>query len=141
MVIRGLVMQPESLYKTWADRKEAAVNYLNSVNWPNGQVEAWKFTSLSHLSDIVFNPPKQSASTANSTGLDGAVLNFTAGLMPDLSSVSLPAEIKVTDIATDKVVCQQAFSLLPDNHHLTACLLYTSPSPRDGLLSRMPSSA
>ena len=25
--------------------------------------------------------------------------------------------------------------------HLTFCLLYTSPSPRDGLLSRMPSSA
>ena len=24
---------------------------------------------------------------------------------------------------------------------LTSCLLYTSPSPRDGLLSRMPSSA
>ena len=28
-----------------------------------------------------------------------------------------------------------------DIHELTACLLYTSPSPRDGLLSRMPSSA
>ena len=26
-------------------------------------------------------------------------------------------------------------------HELQACLLYTSPSPRDGLLSRMPSSA
>ena len=26
-------------------------------------------------------------------------------------------------------------------HHLAICLLYTSPSPRDGLLSRMPSSA
>ena len=26
-------------------------------------------------------------------------------------------------------------------HHLKDCLLYTSPSPRDGLLSRMPSSA
>ena len=25
--------------------------------------------------------------------------------------------------------------------HFNACLLYTSPSPRDGLLSRMPSSA
>ena len=25
--------------------------------------------------------------------------------------------------------------------HLVVCLLYTSPSPRDGLLSRMPSSA
>ena len=28
-----------------------------------------------------------------------------------------------------------------ENHNLPACLLYTSPSPRDGLLSRMPSSA
>ena len=29
----------------------------------------------------------------------------------------------------------------PDYGSLVACLLYTSPSPRDGLLSRMPSSA
>ena len=28
-----------------------------------------------------------------------------------------------------------------DMHFLCTCLLYTSPSPRDGLLSRMPSSA
>ena len=27
------------------------------------------------------------------------------------------------------------------NYRLSNCLLYTSPSPRDGLLSRMPSSA
>ena len=26
-------------------------------------------------------------------------------------------------------------------HHLYGCLLYTSPSPRDGRISRMPSSA
>ena len=26
-------------------------------------------------------------------------------------------------------------------HRIISCLLYTSPSPRDGLLSRMPSSA
>ena len=30
---------------------------------------------------------------------------------------------------------------LPPHFLLHACLLYTSPSPRDGLLSRMPSSA
>ena len=29
----------------------------------------------------------------------------------------------------------------PHRKMVTACLLYTSPSPRDGLLSRMPSSA
>ena len=37
-------------------------------------------------------------------------------------------------------------SILSENHYdgrivLYTCLLYTSPSPRDGLLSRMPSSA
>ena len=30
---------------------------------------------------------------------------------------------------------------MPDIGEGMACLLYTSPSPRDGLLSRMPSSA
>ena len=29
----------------------------------------------------------------------------------------------------------------PDSGRILICLLYTSPSPRDGLLSRMPSSA
>ena len=42
----------------------------------------------------------------------------------------------VTDLGDDLEVCEG------DTIHLTnACLLYTSPSPRDGLLSRMPSSA
>ena len=30
---------------------------------------------------------------------------------------------------------------IPHRDKLSFCLLYTSPSPRDGLLSRMPSSA
>ena len=36
-----------------------------------------------------------------------------------------------------------AFTLMPGRffHEILFCLLYTSPSPRDGLLSRMPSSA
>ena len=36
----------------------------------------------------------------------------------------------------------QEFGLAVETHdELEDCLLYTSPSPRDGLLSRMPSSA
>ena len=31
--------------------------------------------------------------------------------------------------------------IMGDNDKIKICLLYTSPSPRDGLLSRMPSSA
>ena len=32
-------------------------------------------------------------------------------------------------------------AILAETNRVTVCLLYTSPSPRDGLLSRMPSSA
>ena len=36
---------------------------------------------------------------------------------------------------------EDVFSQVKSGEHNTLCLLYTSPSPRDGLLSRMPSSA
>ena len=42
-----------------------------------------------------------------------------------------------TNPATDYM----AYLMDPDEVDAYACLLYTSPSPRDGLLSRMPSSA
>ena len=37
----------------------------------------------------------------------------------------------------------EAATFIPEiwSDEIIACLLYTSPSPRDGLLSRMPSSA
>ena len=44
---------------------------------------------------------------------------------------------------TESTATQQAarLGLVGDGHGGWTCLLYTSPSPRDGLLSRMPSSA
>ena len=46
-------------------------------------------------------------------------------------------------MAGGEVLCKMTdfHSLEPVIEKLRACLLYTSPSPRDGLLSRMPSSA
>ena len=44
-----------------------------------------------------------------------------------------------SNIESDKLykrICE-----LLKNRSISSCLLYTSPSPRDGLLSRMPSSA
>ena len=46
--------------------------------------------------------------------------------------------ISVFELLEDKVGCSKTLSDLVDSG---TCLLYTSPSPRDGLLSRMPSSA
>ena len=38
-------------------------------------------------------------------------------------------------------IYEGALAFLNAEYRLLSCLLYTSPSPRDGLLSRMPSSA
>ena len=40
-----------------------------------------------------------------------------------------------------EIVSHKKIKLKDINHSIKGCLLYTSPSPRDGLLSRMPSSA
>ena len=59
-----------------------------------------------------------------------------AGQAPESISLSLngQGELFVNDKAVDEATL---LARLQD----IACLLYTSPSPRDGLLSRMPSSA
>ena len=53
-----------------------------------------------------------------------------------LTNIMDRVDVSLLDAAPNlKVISQMAVGL--DN----VCLLYTSPSPRDGLLSRMPSSA
>ena len=46
---------------------------------------------------------------------------------------------RLTSLETSRELFQA--DLLKKSEQLPTCLLYTSPSPRDGLLSRMPSSA
>ena len=58
-----------------------------------------------------------------------------------------PARVKVTEIESSLPRPSYTFNSLTalseanPGHRFRLCLLYTSPSPRDGLLSRMPSSA
>ena len=56
------------------------------------------------------------------------------------------AKILKGEIPSDKVFENEHVLSFKDispkaKTHILICLLYTSPSPRDGLLSRMPSSA
>ena len=52
-------------------------------------------------------------------------------------------ELRMLDKAITPDVARVLVKLLPELQEIIpqTCLLYTSPSPRDGLLSRMPSSA
>ena len=60
----------------------------------------------------------------------------------------LSKRIRLDDIQAIQYVLAEFFTLIDKHWHssradaeIANCLLYTSPSPRDGLLSRMPSSA
>ena len=56
----------------------------------------------------------------------------------------LPAKVEAINAIprpTTKVELQRFLGCVNFFHRFMPCLLYTSPSPRDGLLSRMPSSA
>ena len=56
-----------------------------------------------------------------------------------LWSVLLDTDVTPEQVALCMIAVKQARLMETPDH--TDCLLYTSPSPRDGLLSRMPSSA
>ena len=57
-----------------------------------------------------------------------------------LDTLSVAQELTAGGIDRDQaeVIANAMWKLAEQGDH---CLLYTSPSPRDGLLSRMPSSA
>ena len=56
----------------------------------------------------------------------------------DVQSYDRSTELEATGY---KIITMQPSLLKRWNEEVSTCLLYTSPSPRDGLLSRMPSSA
>ena len=62
-----------------------------------------------------------------------------------LTNITFVVSIQNTNVANTLVMIATAPMLSADSIGavaiITSCLLYTSPSPRDGLLSRMPSSA
>ena len=68
---------------------------------------------------------RSNSKSSSSRGLEPKTKEKSTGKKASSNNFSFPKNIPVEEVRID----------LPD------CLLYTSPSPRDGLLSRMPSSA
>ena len=83
-------------------------------------------TSKINKSDDLFN--------INSFGFRGEAMASIAAV----STVHLKSKHKDHDLGTEIVI---EGSKVKNQTPCNTCLLYTSPSPRDGLLSRMPSSA
>ena len=88
---------------------------------------------------VVGNPANTNAYTAMVSAPDLNPRNFTAMTRLDhnraLAQLASKTNSSINDIKKMTIWGNHSTTQYPD------CLLYTSPSPRDGLLSRMPSSA
>ena len=71
----------------------------------------------------------------------GAKCEIFAGDIADEQFVENSASAIIAAFGTVDIVINNAGFGIFKTSEDTTCLLYTSPSPRDGLLSRMPSSA
>ena len=88
--------------------------------------------------------------TAVLTATTNLPAEFIWSLTPNFGvPISTESEISVSPsflgtyflMATDSAGCTLGDTLQVSNNQIDACLLYTSPSPRDRTRSRMPSSA
>ena len=91
--------------------------------------------------------PSEPSLPANVCGLFKENLESVAGhcfITTDVADVlrQIIADLRAERIAVSDAPGLEEFGVIPSASELfNFCLLYTSPSPRDGLLSRMPSSA
>ena len=72
----------------------------------------------------------------------GAITTRMSSGMPDFTGLSIADVATATSITlADNTISVINYTGAAAAQTHPTCLLYTSPSPRDGLLSRMPSSA
>ena len=62
------------------------------------------------------------------------------GILADIASIFTKSNLNIVNIQS-RDIDAMIIEFVVEVEVLNTCLLYTSPSPRDGLLSRMPSSA
>ena len=80
---------------------------------------------------------KVEQSTGKAT-LDASAFDLSGLSSLRLGSIGAQLGAAINEFSTDATLSQNSDAKVATQK---ACLLYTSPSPRDGLLSRMPSSA
>ena len=123
--------------------KDVAQPFLDAgARWAETPLE------MAAASDVIITClPSPAASAAVMEAEDGVLAGLSAGKIWAEMSTTDETEVKRLG---EKVLATGAFPVdcpvsggchPPETGQSTGCLLYTSPSPRDATLSRMPSSA
>ena len=114
--------------------------YLKASRMPGQKGENLLFLLESRLDNIVYRmglaptraAARQLVSHSHIT-LNGAVCNIPSVQVKPGEVIAVRERSKSLEVITNSVASASKYSWI--------CLLYTSPSPRDSILSRMPSSA
>ena len=153
---------PQDIFYKWTkDEKEAIGIYEIETDSTNRKDEKWYINTNE---SYTFGSGKVTRSWGTATAKPHADSLYTD---QDKTDNLIPGDKDVGDVKVEglktkliRTIKQQAAGILQSTDwyivrkadagtavpsaittHRAACLLYTSPSPRDGLLSRMPSSA
>ena len=103
------------------------------------ELVSWLVKQISYHSDLYYNKATPEISDAEFDSLWSELkrLDPQNTQLQMVGSDSVPGSEKVTHLFPMRSLDKA--TTIKEIYHF--CLLYTSPSPRDGLLSRMPSSA
>ena len=103
------------------------------------------FTDIVGATASTYTPSSAAAGTTYYRVVISATGNGCGSIVSDTSNAVITPDLLVTAEPTNVNECvggtDQMSVTVSGGSGLISCLLYTSPSPRDGLLSRMPSSA
>ena len=104
----------------------------------------WNYKGLTELSRIFQEAVKSGHGNKIKPLLDWTLHSLYVSSTPEqrdriVDVISSDGSFDVNEFIRQWMLFQ--FDYYKMIEHFTGCLLYTSPSPRDGLLSRMPSSA
>ena len=125
---------------TFPERKDASVGSLDfdNLNLDFKKPDLERYPILSLVEELINLGGNRVA--AMSIANDYIVQQFLDQKISFNEIFSLTKKV-VDEFASDDLPSLEELFILDENIQLYFCLLYTSPSPRDGLLSRMPSSA
>ena len=115
------VKLPDQATTAQGDATNVAGNLRTAVNQPTLPQGTTVAPALQNV---------QAGETVSTPGVTGTV-EAALPTAPTTPTIAAPGSVAASQIASQPAATAQSYT----------CLLYTSPSPRDGLLSRMPSSA
>jgi Fe-S cluster assembly protein SufD len=116
-----------------------ALEVLSNTNWPNRQVESWKYTSLAPLEQLELSPGATAgkAYIEDIEGLNSLDLVFVNGkLQSDISLLALPQGLHISSLLDASVKAQSTakalFAKIKPQHHLFG--LVNDALAEDGLI-------